>query len=263
MKVVLIGAGRGRRLMPLTASEPKSFTPIAGKRILDWSLEAFRQNGLDRFVFIGGYLIDVVRRSYDAFEFVENANWPNGNILFSLLCARDHLGEGFYSTYTDTLFRPEAVGLLKDSPHDITLVMDTLWRDRYRYRSQHPEADGEKMIARDGVVTRISRQIPSEHATGEFTGILKMSAKGASAFLEVHDDLYASLGPEGLFTEGGPFRMAYLIHQLDYMVQKGIDIHCVAVPGEYHEIDTIEDYDLASREWGKEMGSKESISSGG
>ena len=99
--------------MPLTASEPKSFTPIAGKRILDWSLEAFRQNGLDRFVFIGGYLMDVVRRSYDAFEFVENANWPNGNILFSLLCARDHLGEGFYSTYTDTLFRPEAVGLLK------------------------------------------------------------------------------------------------------------------------------------------------------
>ena len=207
--------------------------------------------------------MDVVRRSYDAFEFVENANWPNGNILFSLLCARDHLGEGFYSTYTDTLFRPEAVGLLKDSPHDVTLVMDTLWRDRYRYRSQHPEADGEKMIARDGVVTRISRQIPSEHATGEFTGVLKMSAKGASAFLEVHDELYASLGPEGLFTEGGPFRMAYLIHQLDYMVQKGIDIHCVAVPGEYHEIDTIEDYDLASREWGKEMGSKESISSGG
>ena len=124
--------------MPLTASEPKSFTPIAGKRILDWSLEAFRQNGLDRFVFIGGYLMDVVRRSYDAFEFVENANWPNGNILFSLLCARDHLGEGFYSTYTDTLFRPEAVGLLKDSPHDITLVMDTLWRDRYRYPQPAP-----------------------------------------------------------------------------------------------------------------------------
>ena len=45
--------------------------------------------------------------------------------------------------------------------------------------------------------------------------------------------------------------MAYLIHQLDYMIQKGIDVHCVAVPGGYHEIDTIEDYHLASREWGK------------
>lgn len=249
MKVILIGAGRGKRLMPLTASEPKSFTAIAGKRILDWSLEAFRQNGLDRFVFIGGYLIDVVRSAYGTFEFVENADWPNGNILFSLLCARDHLSEGFYSTYTDTLFRPDAVRLLKDSPHNITLVMDTDWRERYRYRSQHPEADGEKMVAHDGVVSWISRQIPSEEATGEFTGVLKMTATGASTFLEVFDELHASLGPEGVFTEGRPFRMAYLIHQLDYMIQKGIDIHCVAVPGEYHEIDTIEDYHLAGREW--------------
>ena len=238
----------------MTASEPKSFTRIAGKRVLDWTLEAFRENGLERFVFIGGYLMDVVRKAYEAFEYVENSDWPNTNILFSLLCARGHLGEGFYSTYTDTLFRPEAVGLLKDSPHDITLVMDTLWRDRYRHRSQHPEADGEKMIAVDGIVTRVSRQIPSEDATGEFTGVLKMSANGASAFLEVYDELYASLGPEGLFTEGRPFRMAYLIHQLDYMVRKGIDVHCVAVPGEYHEIDTIEDYQLAGRGWGLGVG---------
>ena len=51
MNVVLIGAGRGRRLMPLTASEPKSFTPIAGKRILDWTLEAFRQNEVSMLIY--------------------------------------------------------------------------------------------------------------------------------------------------------------------------------------------------------------------
>ena len=64
MNVILIGAGRGERLMPLTATEPKSLTPIAGRRILDWTLDAFRQNGLDQFVFIGGYLMDVVRDAY-------------------------------------------------------------------------------------------------------------------------------------------------------------------------------------------------------
>ena len=52
--------------------------------------------------------------------------------------------------------------------------------------------------------------------------------------------------------------MAYLIHQLDYMIQKGIDMHCVAVPGGYHEIDTIEDYHLASQWWekGLELGTR-------
>ena len=60
MKVILLGAGRGARLMPFTASQPKCFTEVAGARILDWTLRAFRQNGLDRFVFVGGYLMDVV-----------------------------------------------------------------------------------------------------------------------------------------------------------------------------------------------------------
>ena len=147
MNVVLIGAGRGQRLMPLTASEPKCYTSVVGRRIIDWAAEAFTANGIDRFVFIGGYLIDIVKRDYPHMTFVENTDWPNNNILFSLMCARDHLTDGFYATYTDTLFLPGAVKALQDSPHDITVVMDTRWRSRYVFRSMHPEHDGEKRTA--------------------------------------------------------------------------------------------------------------------
>ena len=151
--------------MPLTASQPKSFTDVAGKRILEWTMDAFRENSLDQFVFIGGYLKNVVEQSYPSLTMVENSDWPNNNILFSLLSAREHLVDGFYSTYTDTLFRGTAVRKLKESPHDIVLVMDTRWRERYRYRSQHPEKDGEKMIASGDAVTRVSRDIAPEDAS--------------------------------------------------------------------------------------------------
>ena len=249
MNVILIGAGRGERLMPLTRSEPKTYTHVAGKRVLDWTLDAFRQNDLDRFVFIGGYLIDLVKADYPEFQVVENADWANNNILFSLIHARVHMANGFYAAYTDTLFRPNAVTGLKNSAHDITIVIDTLWRRRYRYRSQHPEADGEKVVASGGGVMRISREIPSEQATGEFTGVMRMSAKGAGQFLEFYDHLYARFAHDGKFAGDRPFRMAYLIHQLELMVQDGIAVHCVRVPGDYHEIDTLEDYDLARVDW--------------
>ncbi len=235
--------------MPLTASQPKAFTPIAGKRILDWTLDAFRQNSLGSFVFVGGYLKDVVEVDYPEFTMVENADWPNTNMLHSLVCARDFMAEGFYSTYTDTLFRHDAVALLEDSPHEITLVMDTLWRERYRFRSQHPESDGEKMIADGNRVVRVSREIRSEKASGEFTGVLRMTPTGAAQFLAYYDGLLASLGGDGIFTAGKPFRHAYVIHQLDQMIQDGVEVHCVAVPGEYHEIDTLEDHQLASKAW--------------
>ena len=91
MNVILIGAGRGSRLMPLTENQPKCFTPIGGKRILDWTLDAFRQNGLDHFVFIGGYLIQVVEKEYPSFHLIENTGWERNNILFSLLHARDQI----------------------------------------------------------------------------------------------------------------------------------------------------------------------------
>ena len=249
MNVILIGAGRGARLMPLTEDEPKSLTTVAGKRVLDWTLEAFRRNDLDRFVFIGGYLIDLVKASYPEFRVVENRDWANNNILFSLLHARDYMTDGFYATYTDTLFRPSAVAALRRSPHDITLVMDTVWRQRYRFRSQHPETDAEKMIANGGLVQQISRAISPEAATGEFTGVMRATPRGASQIVDFYDELYARFGRDGTFHDDKPFRMAYLIRQLELMIQAGIEIHCVAVPGEYHEIDTIEDYHLAAREW--------------
>jgi len=237
--------------MPLTADKPKSFVQIGGKRILDWTLDAFRQEYQPRFIFVGGYQIEMVRRDYPAFDVIKNADWSKTNILFSLLCARDHFRGGFYSTYTDTLYRDTAVKQLSKSPHEITLVMDTHWRQRYRFRSEHPEQDAEKIIAHDGVITRVSRKILPDAATGEFTGLLKMNERGANIFLDYYDSLYASLGPDGTLPDGKPFRMAYLIQQLDKMLQDGIKMHCVSVPGNYHEIDTLQDYHLASNKWQK------------
>lgn len=249
MNVILLGAGRGARLMPLTASQPKCFTEIAGTRILDWTLRAFQENGLGNFAFVGGYLIDVVKEAYPNFAFVENSAWPTTNILASLVCAREFMADGFYATYTDTLYLGEAVKALQDSPHDITLVMDTRWRERYVFRSMHPETDAEKMIVEGDRVVEVSRTIEPDEASGEYTGVIKMSAKGASQFLDFHDEIHAEIGDEQIIADGRPFRMAYVIHLLDRMIRAGIPVHCVAVPGNYHEVDTIQDYHLATADW--------------
>jgi len=52
VKGIIIGAGRGRRLMPLTEEVPKCYAEIGGRRILDWCLAALRHAGLRDIVFI-------------------------------------------------------------------------------------------------------------------------------------------------------------------------------------------------------------------
>ena len=47
MRVIVIAAGRGRRLMPTTENVPKCFAEVSGKRLIDWAVDAFAANGIN------------------------------------------------------------------------------------------------------------------------------------------------------------------------------------------------------------------------
>ena len=80
-KAIIIAAGRGRRLMPTTADAPKCFAEVAGKRLIDWAIEAFSANDLKDICFIGGYQIDKVKTDYPQFTFRHNDEWEHNKIL--------------------------------------------------------------------------------------------------------------------------------------------------------------------------------------
>ena len=114
----------------------------------------------------------------------------------------------------------------------------------------HPESDAEKILV-DGVPggggltdDRAARGI------GRVYGRYQDDGRGALlSSCEYYDELHAELGDEQVIADGRPFRMAYVIHLLDRMIRDGIPVHCVAVPGDYHEVDTVQDYHLATADW--------------
>lgn len=248
MQVIIIGAGRGQRLMPATAEAPKCFAEVEGQRILDWALDAFRTNGVDRFCFIGGYKIEKVREAYPQFTFRHNSNWPNNNILASLFYAEDLMEEPFICCYSDTLFSPGAIAALLQSDEEISLSVDVRWLDRYEHRSDHPSDDAEKVTVNNGAVTRIHREIEEQDAHGEYIGLAKFSAAGAARLREHYRrcrELYAGRP----FREAKVFEKAYKIHLLQEMIEDGQRMVHVDTPGGYIEIDTQQDFDYARRFW--------------
>ena len=247
MKAVIIGAGRGRRLGGLTDDIPKTL----GRPMLESVLDALGAGGFarDEVVFICGYKAEVVRAAYPELTFVDNDDWPNNNILLSLMCAREHLRDGFVSTYADIVYRPEAVSALVASPHDITLVCDTDWRRRYQGRTEHPESDAEKMRCAGDRIVELSRNIASEQASGEFIGVVRMTAQGASQFTDAFEAAEAQYAGAAVFREGRSFQRAYLIDLLQHMIEAGVAMHRVSVHGGYMEIDTQQDAALADRWW--------------
>jgi choline kinase len=249
MKAIIIGAGRGARLMPHTADAPKCFAAVKGKRILEWGLEALASAGLDDVVYIGGYRIEMIREAYPQFTFCHNADWQNNNILESLMHAADHMDDGFVCAYSDILYTPKIVQELVKSPHDMTLVCDTDWRARYVARTDHPEDDGEK-IKRDGStrVAAINRTMPSEDAYGEYIGVARFSPEAAGKLRNYYREAKARYG-DGPFQAAKTFRKAYLIDLFQHMIEAGEEFHALPTPGGYMEIDTNQDFQIAREEW--------------
>jgi choline kinase len=250
LKAIIIGAGRGSRLRHLTDEIPKTLVPVLGRPMLDGVLDALAAGGFRRsdIIFVCGYKADVIRARYPDLTYVENTDWENNNILLSLLYARDHLGDGFVSTYADIVYRPSVVVDLVRSPYDIALGCDTDWRRRYVNRSQHPETDAEKMRAEGDKVVELSRRIASERAAGEFIGVMKLAPQGVARFLAAFDAAKATFAGRE-FREGRSFEKAYLIDLLQQMVEHGDSMHRVNTHGGYMEIDTLEDAALAETWW--------------
>jgi L-glutamine-phosphate cytidylyltransferase len=252
MRPIIVGAGRGSRLGRETDAMPKALVPVMGRPMLDWILEALGAAGFARkdVVFIAGYRAEAVRAKYPDLSFIINPEWEHNNILASLLCARAELSGGFVASYADIIYRGSTVKSLADAPYAKVLACDTDWRRRYVDRSLHPESDGEKMRAEGARVVEVSRRIPPERASGEFIGVAKFSAEGASELVAAYDEARAlHAGSSKAWREGRAFERAYLIDLFQAMIEKGSVFHRVDTHGGYMEIDTGEDLASAEKWW--------------
>lgn len=234
--------------MPTTADTPKCFAEIGGKRILDWTLEALRSNGIEQIAFIGGYQIEKVRADYPELTFRHNTEWATNGVLASLFYAEDLMSQPFLCSYSDILFTPDVVRRILAHHAEMTVAVDTHWLSRYEHRSQHPSDDAEKVTVSNGRVTRIHREIPEAAAHGEYIGVAKFSTRGAERLCS-HFHQARERHAGRAFRECPLFEKAYVIHLLQEMIEAGEHIAHVDTLGGYIEIDTQEDFDYARRNW--------------
>ncbi len=114
MKAVLLAAGKGERLMPITATRPKHLIKIAGKPILQYSLEAVKNAGVTEAVIVTHYMGESIRGYFGEGEKVglkltyveQKAILGTGN---AAEVAEPYVDGDFVLIYGDLLFGPDTV----------------------------------------------------------------------------------------------------------------------------------------------------------
>ena len=127
---VLLAAGTGSRLQPLTLSAPKCLTEVGGEPILGRLIDGLRSQGFTRLVVVTGYLDRAVRDYVDAnagdlqVEYVFNSVFQTTNNIYSLWLARQALSEPFMLVECDLVFEPAMLkGLLTPDKIAISKVL--------------------------------------------------------------------------------------------------------------------------------------------
>lgn len=64
MKAVVLAAGEGVRLQPITATRPKHLIKLGGKAILEHCIEALKSCGLTDIVIVTHYMSDAIRQYF-------------------------------------------------------------------------------------------------------------------------------------------------------------------------------------------------------
>ena len=91
MKAIIIAAGMGTRLNPLTNERPKCMLKLNGKTILQHQLDVFHANGITDISLIKGYKKETI--DYAGLKYYINDNYKNNNILNSLFYAEKEMDD--------------------------------------------------------------------------------------------------------------------------------------------------------------------------
>ena len=248
MKAIIIAAGLGSRLKGYTENLPKCMLKFGDKTLLERQLDAYRECGISNISVIRGYNKEIIY--YEGLRYFENTDFENNNILNSLFYAEDELNGNVIVSYSDILFESSVVKRLLESDADISIVVDIDWRAYYVDRKDHPLEEAENVIFNaNNEVVKIGKVLTAkDDVFGEFIGMMKFSPRGIENFKR-HFQRAKEQFWDRPFQRAKTFQKAYITDMIQDMVDLGVPIHCVIIERGWKEIDTVEDYEKALKEF--------------
>ena len=246
MKVIILAAGMGSRLMPLTNDRPKCMVKLLDDTLNERQIKIFRSYDINDITIVTGYKNEVI--DMPNVNYVNNPNYETTNMNESLFCALKPSNSSVFVTYGDIVFEPKIVQQMLEITNDIRLAVRINWKEYYQNRTMHPLSEAENVLIENGRILETRKNISKaleNQQIGEFLGIMMLSSEQIKILLERYSDLKKN--HTGTFHSSSSLHMAYLTDMLQEMIDFGVRINPVFAEGKWFEIDTLEDIKNAEK----------------
>lgn len=181
---VILSAGQGKRLSPLTDSRPKCLVQIGGRPILEWQIRALADAGVEEIAVVTGYGADAVEAMLMTTSLpadvrtVYNPFYTVADNIGSCWAAKDLIGSDTLLLNGDTLFEATiARRVLAKALAPISVTVDR--KDSYDADDMKVQRDGDRLIA-------IGKTL-ADPVDGESIGMIRFRGEGGARFVRAMD----------------------------------------------------------------------------
>lgn len=256
MKVIILAAGQGTRLRPLTDHCPKCMVNVNGKSIIERQLDVMYSCGIkeEDITIITGYCSNVLQDKFrdTGINFIFNTEFETTNMVYSLMCARQVMGreEDILVSYGDIIYSHEVLQKLLDSKENISVIVDDGWYGYWSERFGNPLDDAETlMFDNEDYLTEIGQETESlEKVQSQYIGLMRFRGEGLKAVLGFAGDIKDGRRINGsLAKTGRSYEKMYMTDLLQGMVEEGYKLRAVHINRGWYEIDDCEDLKVVEK----------------
>ncbi len=240
MKAIILAAGQGTRLRPLTDDRPKCLVELGGMTLLDRQMLALKEAGINDISVVVGYRGDLIEKK--GFKVFYNPEYETTNMVRSFFAARDLLkgDSDILILYGDIVYEPQVIQKVLDCRDPFCLAIDLAWRDFWSLRFSNPLSDAETLkVDPQGFLTEIGRKPKSyDEIEGQYVGIIKVSAALAPKLEEIY--LKLADGEKKLF-DGKDHANMFMTSFLQHLVDIDWKLKIVPIRNGWLETDSVDD----------------------
>ena len=233
MKAIILSAGQGRRLLPLTSNLAKSCLPLHGMSILEWQLSQIAKCDIDEVVVVTGFAYEKIDEIVSKVAGIKvrtlhNPMYAHTDNLGTCWEARSEMGGPFVLMNGDTLFEAAILQRLLacDSDYPVTLATDS---------KPHFDLDDMKIITDGARLLKVSKQLDISLVSGESIGLMVFNQAGAKAFTDKLEEM---------MDQENALKLWYL-SAIDQLASEGIVGFCSIQGLSWCEVDDATDFAAA------------------
>jgi len=239
---LILAAGEGSRLRPLTNDRPKGLVSLLGKPLVSRQIDILRASGVEDIAIATGYKAE----KFDAFgcPTYHNAFFNSTNMVESLFAARPFLEQAqddLLISYGDILYERNNLETVLQTHGDIVVMVDDGWLDLWSARNEDPLKDAETLkYDANGQILELGKKAQSlNHIEGQYTGLIKIAHHKINDFISFYDELDRTAQ-----YDGRSFKQMYMTSFLQLLIDAGWKVKPARVNHGWLEVDTVEDLQL-------------------